>query len=665
MPHHIQPILVAIDAHPKANILLRAAANKAREMECGWSVVYVETSNHDLGPREHRKRVLRYLTQAEEMGATVYRVVNNDKAGSIISLINEAHANGKELHTLIIGKTYKEGFLAELKKSTTEKVAHQLRNTETSVQIIALSGKHYRPSWFERLQLRNIKLTDLLFSALYVAIAYCSAELLRSSIATIEWRVNVHNVTSFFLIATVVSALRFGMFPGLFAALSSFTLINYFYVEPLRSFGITHSAESVNLLIFLGVSIFISLIGAYSRAGATSAARKERRSQALHTLYRSASEATNSHHALEIMHDELTDLLEMEVVFFMPQTMNRSKLEMAYPANVELEEKDEKALEKCWLETRTTGMGTTVSPLLEWRFEPMVTPKGDIGVLGIKLPDNIRLDASFGRLLSSLADQAASILERIELTRMMSESQMREEREKLRAMLLSSVSHDLKTPLASIIGSLSVYKRMKNAGRLKEEIAEELTETALDEAQRLDSFISNILDMTRIESGDINFNKDWIAPDEMVAAVQKRLRLRLRGHTLHIGDMPKGLEVQCDQMMSEQVLQNIMDNAGKYSPKGTSIHVDYLLEDERFCIQVRDEGDGVPEDKLEAVFDKYERLKQSDSKVAGTGLGLAICRAIMDKQGGEITVSNHPDGGAVFRIYPADFRVAERGEEAA
>jgi two-component system sensor histidine kinase KdpD len=233
---------------------------------------------------------------------------------------------------------------------------------------------------------------------------------------------------------------------------------------------------------------------------------------------------------------------------------------------------------------------------------------------------------------------------------------MREEREKLRSMLLSSVSHDLKTPLASIIGSLSVYKRMRKSERLSPEIADELTETALDEAQRLDSFISNILDMTRIESGEIEFNKDWVTPYEPLAAIKKRLRQRLRYHKLEITTSETEYEVEMDQMMTEQILQNLIDNAAKYSPANTEIQVSFGPDGKGFSYKIRDQGKGIPDDKFEAIFDKYERLRLTDSQIAGTGLGLAICKASKEKQNARIEVSNHEDGGAVFTIWFPKYR---------
>ncbi|WP_417432428.1 ATP-binding protein [Kiloniella sp.] len=644
-------ILVCIDAHPKSNVLLRAAANKSRETGLPWGVLYVETPEHFTLERDARERILRLLTVAEEVGANVHTVEHGDVIGGIRNFIASAHDEGMPIQTLIMGQSGKEGFLNELKASLAERVMREVRVFSTGVQIVPLVGRQYTPSWFDRLQLKDIKLKEIGFALVSVALAYIASEILRMQVSGIGWTAQVHNVTAFFLVASIITSLRYGLVSGLVSAIAGFSTINYFYVAPYSGFGISHTADAVSLFVFLSSAVIISVMGGYNKAWTTSLARKEKRSQALYKVHRLASEASDRDGALAILYDELSRLLEMDIAFFLPPAMNPDALELVYPEQADLTPEDNKSLQLCWDEVRTTGLGTASRFDSIWRFEPLTTHNGEIGVIAIKVPLHIRLDSSFGRLLSALADQAASILERIELTKMMSESRMREEREKLRAMLLSSVSHDLKTPLASIIGSLSVHNRMKKAGRLDSETSDELIDTALEESQRLDSFISNILDMTRIESGEITFDVDWVNPEKILQNIKKRMRQRLLNHELVVNNSDASFEVMMDRMMTEQVLQNVVDNAVKYSPKGTKIMIRLCAENNGFAFKVKDQGPGIPEGKLEAVFDKYERLKQSDSQVAGTGLGLAISKAVMEKQQGSITVRNHESGGAEFSLW--------------
>lgn len=643
-----QKIYAAISAHPKSHLLIRAAAKKAKEKNCLWGVIYVETPEHDIADQESRERVLHFLSVAEEMGATIERFENTDIEESIVSTIAAAQQQGERVHTLILGQRQQDGFWSRLRPSLAAKLARRLRNYQTEVQIIPLTGRQSRPHFLARFQLRALHLREVGYAFLATAGALLLAELSVRWIPAAEPETVMHIISPFFLIATALAGFRWGLIPGLITIVANLCVIDFFYLPPRFAMEIRYTEDSYGLMIFLLASIILAFISASSHANASTAIRKERRTQALHRLYRIASGAQSIDEAVQTMHRELSQLLEMEVAFFLPPQKHAGEVSASFPKEIDLSEKELESLEICWQEMRATGMGSSHLVQTSWRFEPMVTPNGEIGIMGVKVPMHIHLDASFGRLISALADQAANIIERIDLMILMGESRVREEREKLRAMLLSSVSHDLKTPLASIIGSMSVYKRMQKNGRLTEETAMELTDTALDEAQRLDSFISNILEMTRIESGDIKFNMEWIDAAAPLETVKKRLRQRLRQHELRIVRPDQPARLYADKTMCEQILQNVIDNAVKYSPVETTITVTIEPKAQGLVYRVRDQGSGIPEDKQELVFDKYERLKMSDSTVAGTGLGLAICRAVIERMNGSIFVHNPPEGGAEF-----------------
>lgn len=659
MPHR-NTIAVCLGAHSKSSILIRAAAHRAKDLGATWKVIYVETPHHYGQGDKQREKILELLTLAEQLGAEICHIEASSVRSGIVRFLKESYEHGVPIRHLIIGQTFKEGFFSELRMPLAEKIMKDLRKLPIETQIIPLTDNRYVSSWFDRLRLREVNFSEIFFAFLAVFITYTFTELLKYGSMRFSWETNAYNVSAFFLVGCIVTAMRFGLLPGLICSVLSFLTICYVYVDPAYSFIVENSNDSFGLAVFLISAVLVSLMGAFSKASNSALVQKEKRSQALFKVHRLASEAETRTDAFKILHKELTGLLEMDVAFFLPSVTSDEKLDVSYPENVSLTEDEKISLEKCWHRLRTTGLGTLDRTNSQWRFEPLATPNNEIGVMGIKVPTDIRLDASFGRLLTALADQAASILERIELTNLMSESRMREEREKLRSMLLSSVSHDLKTPLASVIGSLSVYKRMIKSGRLDAETAEELTDTALEEAQRLDSFISNILDMTRIESGDIKFSQDWVSPEEVISNVSKRLRHRLLKRNLIIKSFGPNCFVSMDQMMTEQVLQNIIDNAVKYSPEGTDIFVEYGITETGFSYQVRDLGPGIPEGKEEAIFDKYERLRQSDRQVAGTGLGLAIAQAVMESQGGTVTAKNHPEGGAVFTVFLPKVDIEEK-----
>jgi two-component system sensor histidine kinase KdpD len=231
------------------------------------------------------------------------------------------------------------------------------------------------------------------------------------------------------------------------------------------------------------------------------------------------------------------------------------------------------------------------------------------------------------------------------------------ETERLRAALLTSISHDLKTPLAAIIGtitSLRSYDHLYDAGTRAEMLA-----SALDEAERLNRFVANLLDMTRLDSGALELRREPVDLSDLVGAALQRLKRELAAHRVTV-DLAPGLPMlRLDFVLTQQVLVNLLDNAAKYAPAGSRIRIRGATEDDSVLLEVLDEGPGIPPAALERIFDKFYRAQASDRKRAGTGLGLAICRGFVEAQGGTITARNRRAGGAAFRIAFPPAAVAE------
>jgi two-component system sensor histidine kinase KdpD len=640
MEKNIPYVLVCINDHPKSAVLLKAAANMAKLQQCSWEAIYVETTEHYQMSREARGRILRLTTLAEQMGGRAVHVQADNLYEGILGHITQHEGAVLEL---IIGKREEESLWRRLKRSPSEQLLQSLSKQGTRTQLIPLSGNYNRTPLRERLSFA-INFQTISIASVSTAVAYAVIELPRLFPNTLS-NIGQEYIIAIYLLACVFTALRCGFSAGILAVLFSIMGLCY------------SGSRSTNLFTFLPLALFAILISASHFSTRMALLRKERRARALYEVHQLSSEANEMEEALRLLHEKLTEILEMELGFFLPPATNPEAIELAYPSHIELSQEEQNLVQHCWEELRTTGLGTVNQFNESWRFEPMATPNGEIGVVGVKVPLSTKLDAGFGRLLSALADQLANILERIELSRMMGESKIREEREKLRAMLLSSVSHDLKTPLASIIGSLSVHQRMRKSGKLTDEIADELTQTALDEAHRLEGFITNILDMTRLESGDITFSLEWVSHMQLIKEVQQRLKQRLMQHGLVVEELEANTEIYCDRMMTAQVLQNLLDNAAKYAPKGTEIRVSFQQAESAFSLLIHDLGDGIPEEKLVSIFDKYERLEKTDKVIAGTGLGLAICKAIMEKQGGTIEATNHKDGGALFTLNFPQYRI--------
>jgi len=648
-------VIACIEDHPKAIKVLRIAQQRAQEKDGKWRAVFVETPAHlrqaDDGSHE---RMLRLLTLAEQMGGKTEYIEADTTEKGLAQLFEKEAAR---IALVIVGSMEGEGRFGHWRAMPWMRVV-ALASQYTQVEVVPLSGQHYQRSLAEKLRLRAVRPMYFVYALLAVGVAYVGARALESLLPPALFRINEQNVALLFMIACAFVAGRYGLLPGLVASLASFATVNYYIIAPYHELNLNTVTDLLSIGLFLSAALLISLFTSQTRDYAQKAARREMSTSALFTLYRIASQAFSREQALEKLQHELERMLEVDVAFFLPPVLNPGDIAPAFPVELALGEADRKALDACWKEMKTTGTASPFNPGTPWRFEPMLSQAGEIGVLGIRPRGKTRLDAWFGKLLTAIADQTASVLEHIELERSIAETCIREEREKLRSMLLSSVSHDFKTPLAGIIGALSVHRSLGE--RLTAAKRDELIESAIEEAQRLDSFITNILDMTRLESGNIQFHKEWHSVQPMIDNVARRLRHRLRQHPLTVHPCPAGIEAYMDVMMTGQVLQNLLDNACKYTPAGTHIEILCTIAEGKGALcEVRDHGAGLPPEKIQRVFDKYARLLKKDAQIAGTGLGLAISKAVMEAQGGWITAANHPEGGAVFTLCLPQWRKKE------
>lgn len=653
-----QIIVTCLEDHPKAIMLLRTARQRAQEKQAKWCAVFVETPHSQKSEDAPRDRMLWLLTMAEQMGGKPIHIEAETVEKGLQSLLEKERSR---LALVIVGSS------DAYKRPRWFNTPHwmkivRLASRYAQVEILPLSGQRYQRKIRDRLRWRSLHPHNLVYAVAAVSVAYIGALFLQWIFPPALFRINDQNVALLFMIACAFVAGRYGLLPGLVASVTSFLTVNYYFTLPYHVLKLNTITDALNMLLFLSAALLISLFTSQARDYAQKATRRERSTQALFTLYRVASETFTREQALEKLQRRLERMLEVKVAFFLPTVLHPDQIEPAYPHDLKLEDEDRKALNTCWNETKTTGLNSPYNPGTGWRFEPMMSPTGEVGVLGIKPFGKTMLDSWFGLLLTAIADQTASVLQHIGLERSMEEARLREEREKLRAMLLSSVSHDLKTPLASIIGALSVHRSLGE--RLTSQKRGELIETALDEAQRLDNFITNILDMTRLESGNIQFKKEWHEVKTLLDGIKRRMRDRCKQHVLIAQPGADGLEVNMDIVMTGQVLQNIIDNACKYTPSQTQIEISCSArEGAGFICEIRDYGPGIPAEKLDRIFDKYLRLQKKDSQVAGTGLGLAIAKAVMEAQGGWITAANHPQGGAVFTLCLPEWRINKRSSQ--
>jgi two-component system sensor histidine kinase KdpD len=479
----------------------------------------------------------------------------------------------------------------------------------------------------------------------------------------IERYVGLQSVLLVFLTAILVSAIVWGLLPSLFACVLSVLAFNFFLLPPVYTFAIADSDNAVALFFFFIVAVIVSNLTAATRSQILIARARSKTTAALYAFSRKVAGIGELDDLLWATAHQVSSMLDVRsVLLLQDQEAKDLTLAAGYPPEDRLGEAELAAARWCWEHNHPAGRGAEVLAGGSWLFLPLRTGSGPVGVIGIdREAPRPPLSPDERRLLDALADQAAVAIERISLARGLAEARVLNETERLRAALLTSISHDLRTPLASILGTVSSLRSY--ADRYGPAEREELLATLQDEAERLNRFVGNLLDMTRLESGAIALTLDLVDVAEIVGSALERAGTVLARHRVAVdiaADLPM---LRLDALLFEQVLFNLLDNAAKYAPPDSRVDVRARREGEQVAIEVADQGPGIPPAELERVFDKFYRVHAQDGRRAGTGLGLAICRGFVEAQGGRIDARNRRDGtGAVLTIrmpVPASAEIRE------
>ncbi len=418
-------------------------------------------------------------------------------------------------------------------------------------------------------------------------------------------------------------------------------------------------------MVFAAVAVVASNITSRMRAQALAARHRARTTDELYQFSRKLASAATLDDVLWASVHQVALMLKVRVVLLLPGASGLS-VAAGFPPEDRLDDADLAAAKWAAEHNRPAGRGADTLPGAKRLFLPMQTGRGAIGVLGIDRdgPGPL-LTPDQQRLLDALADQAALAIERVNLVRDVDRARLEAETDRLRSALLTSISHDLRTPLASILGAASSLASTEAA--LDEAGRAAMLRTVQEEAERLNRFIGNLLDMTRLEAGALHPQGSLADLSDVIGATLRRASRILAAHRAEVELQPGLPMLAIDMVLFEQVLFNLLDNAAKYAPAGSTIRLCAWREEGSVRVQVLDEGDGIPAAQLDRVFDKFYRVRGADRRRAGTGLGLAICRGFIEAMGGTITAGNRSDrSGAAFTItLPAPAQAPAEQEAAA
>jgi two-component system, OmpR family, sensor histidine kinase KdpD len=634
-------ILVCISEDPRSAGLIRYTRRLADRLHAPWTALSIETRRTMQLTEEQRDRLADTLRLAEALGGEALTIpgVGRRIADDVIGF-----AQGNNVTQIIIGKSTRSWWFELMQGS----VVHDLVRRAGTISVNVIAGEELVADPLPKKTIRTAEHAapfdpkPYLLALLVVAVGLGAAELIRPVFG-------IENVDLVFLTAVVSVAARYGLLPSLLASAAASLCYNFFFLPPVYTFTITDPTNVAAFFFFMLIAVLVSNVAARVRSQAVTALGRVRTTESLYAFSRKLAGTATLDDVLWATAYQIALMLQVRVVLLLPEE-GIITVKAGYPPEDELDKADLAAANWAWGNNRAAGRGSDTLPGAKRLFLPMRTGRGPIGVIGI---DNDRtgplLTPDQRRLLDALVDQGALAIERVLLVEDMDRVKRTVESDRLRAALLTSISHDLKTPLASVLGAASTLRDL--SPKLSGAERSDLLATIIDESERLNRFIANLLDMTRLESGAVSPNTARQDLGEIVGSALRRAGKILIRHPVDLAlaaDLPM---LELDAVLFEQALFNLLDNAAKYAPEGTTISIQAARDKDSVTLQVMDEGEGIPPDDLHNVFDKFYRAQKGDHVRAGTGLGLAICRGFVEAMHGTIVAANRTDrSGAVLTI---------------
>lgn len=627
-------IVVAVSELPGSKTLIRAAKRLADAQGAPWTAVYVETPRSLSFTPEQRQQVAENMQLAAQLGGNVASVAGPNVVEALKAFLSDARAT-----QLVVGKSARSKWF-ELRHGT---VVDRLVRETPGVAVHVLphevlgdrteglqSGARSRRPWGSP--------TGYLFSALLVAGFTALA-------VAVHAFGGLTNVALVYLIPVLASASLYGMRTGVFTGIVSALAYNFFFLPPIYTFTIEDPENVLTVAVFIVVAIVTSQLASRVRVQANLAERSSGQNAALASFARMLAGLSSRQELGQTLCGEVAGQFDVDAVLMLPSESGKLELTSAVPPESVLGPIDTAAAEWGFEHKEVTGRGSNTLAASEWLFQPLLAGGDALGVLGVAKKDGsepVRPDRL--PFLMSFIDQAALALERVTLTEQMSTVAQLRERDRLRGALLSSVSHDLRTPLTAIIAATHELKRAKDGADPK------LLADIETEGERLNRFVSNMLDMVRVEAGGLQLNLQPVDLAEAVAGAADQLKRELKGHPIRL-DVPPDLPlVRVDPQLFHQCLVNLLENAAKYSGAKAPISVVAHRAREGIGLSVIDEGTGLPPGEQSRVFETFVRVEGSDRK-GGTGLGLAIVKGFVEAMGLQVSARNNESGpGACFTI---------------
>ncbi len=623
-------LLVCISPSPLAEKLVRATRHLADELKADWFAVYVEiASRPELDP-SNRERIGRSLQLAEELGAKARTI-----AGRSIHEAVLAYARKHNVTKIVIGKPLQRHWWNFYKPSVIDRLIRA--SGDVDVYVLSAEREPSKPAvpvdWQPHRPLRRY-LLSLGLVTLATLIGFFFREAFEPA-----------NLVMIYLAAVVIAAVFLGRGPSLLAAVMGVLAYDFFIVPPYLTFAVSDSQYLLTFFGLLVVSLVISALTVQVREQAEAAIQREAQSTALYNLGRDLTSAVDLDQVVQIIISHISEIFGRKVAIFLPEN-GHLKIHGSSP-DYQPEANELAVANWVFDHNQAAGLGTKTLPAAPLRCQPLNTAHGIVGVLGVRPTEpGLLLTPEQRQSIAAFSNQAALAIERASLAQKAQQAELMQVTENLQTALLNSISHDLRTPLVSITGALSA---LEENGSLGSDAQRSLVQTAREESDRLNRLVGNLLDMTRLEAGALRVKREACDVEDIIGTAIGQMKDRAEGRPVEVQIQEKMPLIQVDFVMIVHVLNNLLDNAIKYSPSGSPLEVKAGWEAGKAQISILDRGIGIPTEDLERVFDKFYRVQRPE-QVTGTGLGLAICKGIVEAHGGRIHAENRPGGGTIMTI---------------
>ena len=630
-------ILVCISSHPMGERLIRSGFRLADDLKTEWYVLFVETPQHLHMPIENRIRVQRFLALAEELGAKVASISGDSVAETVLHFAHE-----RNITKIVAGKPFRSRWYEILRGSVIDQI---IRNSGP-IDVHVVSDVPSEASITKGYREQPRKLFWRYGSSIILVVLVTLFGMF------VDQFLEPTNLVMVYLLAVVISAVYLGRGPAILTSFASVLAFDFFFVNPIYTFTVYDTQYILTFIGLLVVGLIISNSAALLRDQVTAMRNKEHQTQSLFSLSRELAGALSLNQVLEIATRSTTIILNRKSIILLPE--NNSLPTRLAAEGFMIDDNELAVAEWAFKHAQPAGRGTDTLPAATIRFVPLITAHGPVGVIGIRSSEgDNQLTSDQRTLLDGLANLIAQAIERANLVTAATQSEMLRNTEKLQSALLNSISHDFRTPLASITGVLTSLRESEKSRtpsqKLDPDTRIELLDSATDQARRLNRLVENLLNMTRLEAGSVHLNLGPCDLQDLIGSVLQQFSMRLKDHPLHL-EVPDDLPtVTCDAMLIAQVITNLLDNACKYSLTGSPITLGVQIQVETVEIFVRDSGIGIPEEELEKVFIKFYRSPHQKG-TTGTGLGLSICKGIVESHGGWIKATKNAEQGLTFRF---------------